>query len=78
MENHIGRKLEKGEIVHHIDGNKKNNDISNLYLCEDITRHHEIHYNLYKISNYLVEKGIVIFNRETGKYELRKDIINGE
>lgn len=26
----LGRPLEKGEIVHHRDGNKKNNDPSNL------------------------------------------------
>ena len=32
MENHIGRYLSPKEVVHHIDGNKKNNDISNLVL----------------------------------------------
>lgn len=32
MENHIGRYIKKGEVVHHIDGNKSNNDISNLLL----------------------------------------------
>lgn len=30
MEQHLGRNLTKNEVVHHIDGNKKNNDISNL------------------------------------------------
>ena len=30
MENHLGRLLDKTEIVHHKDGNKKNNDVSNL------------------------------------------------
>lgn len=32
MEKHIGRYLEKGEVVHHIDFDKTNNDISNLKL----------------------------------------------
>lgn len=32
MENHLGRKLLPSEIVHHIDENKFNNDISNLEL----------------------------------------------
>lgn len=32
MENHLGRLLKRGEIVHHIDHNKHNNDISNLEL----------------------------------------------
>lgn len=30
MEGHLGRKLTRSEIVHHIDGNNKNNDIENL------------------------------------------------
>lgn len=32
MEKHIGRRLMPGEIVHHIDENKQNNDLSNLQL----------------------------------------------
>lgn len=34
MEKVIGRKLNKGEVVHHIDGNSRNNSISNLALME--------------------------------------------
>jgi len=30
MENHLGRKLTDIEVVHHIDGNKKNNSVDNL------------------------------------------------
>lgn len=32
MENHLGRLLNANEVVHHIDGNKKNNNILNLEL----------------------------------------------
>ena len=32
MEHSLGRKLLSTENVHHIDGNKQNNDISNLEL----------------------------------------------
>jgi hypothetical protein len=32
METHIGRRLLKHEVVHHIDGNKQNNLIENLQL----------------------------------------------
>lgn len=32
MEEHIGRKLEKSEDVHHVDGNKQNNEIENLQI----------------------------------------------
>lgn len=39
MERHLGRYLEPGEIVHHIDGNPSNNAIENLRLCESQAEH---------------------------------------
>jgi hypothetical protein len=43
MEQHIGRRLRPKEIVHHIDGDKFNNDITNLQI---VTRaeHARIHF----------------------------------
>jgi len=35
IENNIKRYLKRSEIVHHIDFNRKNNDISNLYLYKN-------------------------------------------
>lgn len=43
MEKHIGRKLKYEERIHHIDGNKKNNDISNLVLFSSPTEHGRYH-----------------------------------
>lgn len=43
MECYLGRKLTKDEIVHHKDGNKLNNNISNLELlsrAEHIKKHY--------------------------------------
>lgn len=42
MENHIGRLLRPDELVHHIDENKKNNDISNLEIQSwpEHSKHH--------------------------------------
>lgn len=43
MEQHLGRNLEQWELVHHIDRNKKNNNISNLELQKggkEHIRHH--------------------------------------
>ena len=45
MECKIGRYLEKKEIVHHLDGNKTNNDIDNLELCNSISEHKIYHRN---------------------------------
>ena len=48
MSDMLGRSLGKGEIVHHIDGNKLNNDINNLVLLKDAKEHAELHAKLRK------------------------------
>lgn len=48
MENIIGRKLTKKEVVHHIDGNGFNNNKENLILMTKI-EHHKLHYKTRKI-----------------------------
>jgi len=42
-EKKIGRKLKKGEIVHHLDGNSTNNDPDNLYVCKNHSEHKLLH-----------------------------------
>jgi hypothetical protein len=44
MEKHIGRRLSQGEIVHHIDGDKSNNHISNLILFPNHSAHTKFHH----------------------------------
>ena len=44
MQEHIGRTLSTKEAVHHIDGNKQNNDIKNLILL--YSREHTIMHHL--------------------------------
>lgn len=48
MEQFLGRKLTKAEVVHHIDGNKRNNDISNLMLFANQAEHLKYHAELKK------------------------------
>lgn len=46
MEQHLSRKLRSDEIVHHIDENKQNNDISNLEIMtrsQHASHHHGRH-----------------------------------
>lgn len=47
MEQFLGRKLLSTEIVHHIDGNKLNNDIRNLQLLS-VEQHSKIHGDYFK------------------------------
>lgn len=55
MEQHLGRELSIFEIVHHIDGNKKNNNINNLKV---MTR--QEHNSLHGGNNkYNKERGVI-------------------
>lgn len=67
MEKHIGRPLSKGEVVHHIDGNRQNNLLSNLYLANNAT-HRDAHQSLQEIGYMLIRKGFITFDKVTGKY----------
>lgn len=42
MENHLKRLLTKEEVIHHIDGNKHNNNITNLQLMTN-KEHTKLH-----------------------------------
>lgn len=48
VETLLGRKLLRNECVHHIDGDKSNNDISNLLVCE-LSFHQELHSRMSKL-----------------------------
>jgi hypothetical protein len=74
MELYLNRRLEKGEVVHHIDGNKTNNKLENLYLTS-VQEHNKLHAESENIIFKLVKKGIVSFNCNTGRYELNENKI---
>ena len=42
----LGRPLHEGEVVHHIDGNKRNNDPSNLRVFSSQSEHAKFHKDL--------------------------------
>lgn len=70
VESFIGRSLDNFEQVHHIDFNKQNNDIGNLFLCRDAEEHRTLHHSLNPLVSELLERGIIKFNREEKKYQL--------
>ena len=69
MENFLGRKLEFNEVVHHIDGNKINNNLDNLDLCTRV-QHNRCHADMEKIVFELFRKGQVVYNRDSKQYFL--------
>lgn len=48
----LKRKLKKGEIVHHIDEDRKNNNINNLAVLPSQTIHAKVHFGNYNFEKY--------------------------
>lgn len=48
----LGRPLKKGEIVHHKDGNPRNNSIDNLEVLSSQSEHAKLHYKNGKFSRH--------------------------
>lgn len=68
---YIGRKLEKREQLHHIDMNKINNNISNLFYCENKSVHHIVHAQMEEVGLYVFGKKIW-FDKVAKEYVLDK------
>jgi len=74
VEKSIGRFLTQKERVHHIDLNKLNNDINNLFLCNNSLHHWKIHQELYRIARELVKKKIIKFKNGHYFYDQEKNL----
>ena len=70
MEQKIGRKLLPGESVHHINFDKTDNRIENLFLVSSMTQHKNLEATLHKIIKTLIEKDLIRFDAVKECYEL--------
>jgi len=73
MENYLGRKIVSSEQVHHIDLNKQNNDINNLFLFANAKDHHLSHSFMEKCAYFFFNK-LIWFNKKNNKYVLNSFI----
>jgi len=62
MEKKLGRYLEVGEVVHHIDMDRENNLPSNLHFCQTKSEHAKIHGTIERVCRILFKRGVVGFN----------------
>lgn len=70
IEESIGRRIHRGESVHHINCNKLDNHLDNLHLCKSIKEHRSIHHSLNSLAEKLIPADAIQFNRKDEKYEL--------
>lgn len=70
MERHLGRTLLSREGVHHVDGDKINNEIDNLAVTSGTSQHALMHASLQRCAYALFKRGLIGFNRETLEYYL--------
>lgn len=66
MEAHLGRDLTTEEKVHHVNGLKDENKISNLHLCANNSEHRKCHASLEKVAFQLVREKVICF--KDGEY----------
>ncbi len=76
-QNYHNIKLLPKQSVHHIDGNKGNNNIDNLIHVDGVSEHGKLHGSLEKVAFELFSKGFIIFDREKRIYMANINTVKG-
>ena len=63
----------KGEQIHHIDGDRLNNNINNLQICS-VSEHTRIHKVYEQLVFKLIKEKLVFFDKSTNKLNI--DVLN--
>lgn len=71
MELHLGRDLGHLEVIHHLDGDKSNNEIENLVCCKNSRKHNRIHTKMEIFVEKLIREGKVFYDREEREFRFR-------
>ena len=77
MEKHLNRHIEREEHIHHIDFDKQNNEISNLWIASN-SAHHIAQNSIFKLIKSLLEQEAIEFDTEKGIYVNYKQRGHGE
>jgi hypothetical protein len=72
-EANTGRLPQDGEVIHHIDLDKLNNDFSNLFICGN-KEHLICHRSIEKLIKPLMQNNIIYF--ENGEYKISEECLN--
>lgn len=70
IEEELGHTIPLGYVVHHIDGDKVNNNRSNLCLMT-VEEHNNTHAKSEALVFELVKSGLIVFNQSTKLYEFK-------
>lgn len=69
IEEKLGKKVNGKNPIHHIDFDKMNYNINNLWLCNDEKEHRDIHCSLEYVAKELFRRGVIEF--KNGKYQIK-------
>ncbi len=69
MSNYLQRPIKKEEVIHHIDCDRANNNINNLYLFGNTSSHMKCHGEINKLIPELMKKNIIMF--KDGHYYIK-------